>query len=318
MKLKRLRLRNFRCYQSEAIIDFDDITALIGKNDSGKSTIMEALDLFLNDSNPDTDDASKGGVPSDLTIICEFSDLPADVVVDEDNPTNLAAELLLNAEGNLEIHKTYSGHLAAPRCTNIAAFACHPTADGAEDLLQLKNSDLKDRAKKLRVDLAGIDTKVNAQIRAAIRTHLGELKVAPTKIPLNADNGEKVWEGLKNYLPAFALFKSDRSSTDQDDEAQDPLKAAVKEAIKAKESELKAITDYVKSEVEKIAYTTLEKLRDMDPSLASKLKPSFAAQKWDTLFKTSISCDNDNPINKVSGTRSASCGGGVGCSKVGG
>jgi len=298
MKLKRLRLRNFRCFQSETTVDFDDITALIGKNDSGKSTVMEALDLFLNDKNPDNNDASKGGDPKDLTLICEFADLPSEVVVDEDNSTNLGTELLLNADGYLEIHKTYSGQSQAPKCSNIEAFASHPTADGAKDLLQLKNSDLKRRAKELGVDLAGVDTKVNAQIRASIRKHVGDLKIAPREIPLNDDNGKKVWEGLKNYLPAFALFKSDRSSTDQDDEAQDPLKAAVKEAIKAKESDLQAITDYVRGEVEKIAHSTLEKLREMDPSLASQLKPSFAAQKWDSLFKTSISGDNDIPINK--------------------
>ncbi len=259
---------------------------------------MEALDLFLNDKNPDGNDASKAGDPKDLTLICEFADWPSEVVVDEDNPTNLGTELLLNADAYLEIRKTYSGQLQAPRCSNIEVFAIHPTADGANDLLQLKNSDLKKRAKELGVDLAGVDTKVNAQIRTAIRKHVGDLKIAPRKIPLNDDNGKKVWEGLKSYLPAFALFKSDRSSTDQDDEAQDPLKAAVKEAIKAKESELQAITDYVRGEVEKIAHSTLEKLREMDPSLASQLKPSFAAQKWDTLFKTSISGDNDIPINK--------------------
>jgi hypothetical protein len=298
MKLKRLRLRNFRCFQSETTIDFEDITALVGKNDSDKSTIMEALDLFLNDKNPDGNDASKGGDPKDLTLICEFAEWPVEVVIDEDNSTNLATELLLNAAGNLEVHKTYSGHSAAPKCINVEAFACHPTADGAKDLLQLKNSELKKRAKEMGVDLAGVDTKVNAQIRAAIRTHVGDLKIAPRNIPLNDDNGKKVWEGLENYLPAFALFKSDRPSTDQDDEAQDPLKAAVKEAIKAKEPELRAITDYVGGEVEKIAWSTLEKLREMDPSLASQLKPSFAAQKWDTLFKTSISDDNDIPINK--------------------
>ena len=50
---------------------------------------MEALDLFLNDNNPDSHDASKGGDPKDLTLICEFTDLPGEVVVDEDNPTNL-------------------------------------------------------------------------------------------------------------------------------------------------------------------------------------------------------------------------------------
>lgn len=64
MKLIRLRIRNFRCFKDEISIDFDDIAALIGKNDSGKSTIMEALDIFLNDKDPDKDDASKNGDPS--------------------------------------------------------------------------------------------------------------------------------------------------------------------------------------------------------------------------------------------------------------
>lgn len=298
MKLRRLRIRNFRCFQNETAIDFDDVTALVGKNDSGKSTIMEALDLFLNEGNPDKDDASKAGDAKDLTIICEFTDLPHDVVIDEDNPTSLSAELLVNQDGWLEIRKNYSGNSQTPKCSSIEAFAAHPNADGAKDILQLKNADLKKRAKELGVDLTGVDTKVNAQIRTAIRKHVGNLDVGARTIPLNDDNGKKIWEGLKKYLPAFALFKSDRPGTDQDAEAQDPLKAAVKEAIKSKQTELQAITDYVKAEVDKIARSTLEKLREMDPSLASELIPSFAAQKWESLFKASISGDDDIPINK--------------------
>lgn len=147
MKLRRLRIRNFRCFQNETAIEFDDVTALVGKNDSGKSTIMEALDLFLNEGNPDKDDASKAGDAKDLTIICEFSDLPHAVVIDEDYPTSLSAEFLVNQDGCLEIHKNYSGHLQAPKCSSIEAFAIHPNADGVKDLLQLKNADLKKRAK---------------------------------------------------------------------------------------------------------------------------------------------------------------------------
>ena len=79
MKLARLRLRNFRCFRDEITIDFNDITAFVGQNDSGKSTIMEAIDLFLNDNAPDKDDASKDGDAKDLTIICEFTDLPEEV-----------------------------------------------------------------------------------------------------------------------------------------------------------------------------------------------------------------------------------------------
>ena len=298
MKLARLKIRNFRCFRNETSIDFDDITALVGRNDSGKSTIMEALDLFLNDNDPDKDDASKDGDAKDLTIICEFTDLPEEVIVDDANPTKLNTEFLLNTDGRLEIHKNYSGHLQKPKCVSIEANAVHPTVDGGKDLLQLKNPDLKKRAKELGVDLDGVDQKVNAQIRDCIRNHLGDLALSRTKIPLNEENAKKIWTELKKYLPAFAFFKSDRASTDQDPEAQDPLKAAVKEAIKAKEAELTAITEYVRDEVQKIARSTLDKLREMDPSLATQLNPTFAPAKWDSLFKASITSDGDIPINK--------------------
>ena len=52
MKLKRLILENFRGYYERTEIDFDDLTAFIGKNNVGKSTILEALDVFFNNTPP--------------------------------------------------------------------------------------------------------------------------------------------------------------------------------------------------------------------------------------------------------------------------
>jgi energy-coupling factor transporter ATP-binding protein EcfA2 len=298
MKLARLRIRNFRCYKSEIAVDFDDMTAFVGKNDVGKSTVMDALDIFLNEGVPDKHDATKDGDGKDLTIICEFKDLPASVVIDEDNPTSFQAEHLLNAAGRLEIHKTFSGHLATPKCSSVAAFAVHPTADEVADLLQLKNPELKKRADKLKVDLTGIDPKVNAQLRQRIREAAGDLKLSAVLVPLNEDKTNKPWEKIKVYVPLLALFKSDRASTDQDPEAQDPLKTAVKEAIKQREAELNAIAAHVETEVRRIAKATLEKLKEMDETLAQQLNPQFVIKKWDTLFNVSITGDEDIPINK--------------------
>ena len=247
MKLTSLRIRNLRCYKDEINIDFEEITALIGRNDAGKSTIMDALDIFLNESNPDKHDACKSGDPKDLAIICVFSDLPDEVVIDDTNPTSLSDEYLLNNDGNLEIHKIYSGQLINPKCSSVYALALHPSSEGASDLLQLKNSDLKKRAKGFDIDLSDIDQKVNAQLRRKIREHIGELHVEPSLIPLNEDNAKKIWEGLKAYMPAFALFKSDRLSSDQDPEAQDPLKAAIKEALKEKEARSEEHTSELQS-----------------------------------------------------------------------
>lgn len=47
MKIASLKLKNFRGYKEELEIKFDDLTVFVGKNDVGKSTILESLDVFL-------------------------------------------------------------------------------------------------------------------------------------------------------------------------------------------------------------------------------------------------------------------------------
>jgi AAA15 family ATPase/GTPase len=47
MKLAKLKIQNFRGYKDEIIIEFGNLISFVGKNDIGKSTILEALDIFL-------------------------------------------------------------------------------------------------------------------------------------------------------------------------------------------------------------------------------------------------------------------------------
>ena len=51
MKIHSIKIRNFRSYKNEVEIELNNLTALVGKNDIGKSTILEALDIFFNDGN---------------------------------------------------------------------------------------------------------------------------------------------------------------------------------------------------------------------------------------------------------------------------
>ncbi|RJR53726.1 MAG: hypothetical protein C4576_01290 [Desulfobacteraceae bacterium] len=299
MKLSQVRLRNFRCYRDETSIDFTDLTALVGRNDSGKSTVMEALDIFFNDGTPDKHDASKHGHPSDVSIICVFEDLPDQLVLDDAEFTSLGAEYLLNRSGQLEVHKVFNGALEKPKLTALNLVATHPTADKVADIMALTNADLKKRAAEVGADTTGIDKKVNAQLREAIRRKIGDLALDEISLSLVKDGkATKVWSGIQAVMPAFALFKSDRASTDQDSEAQDPLNAAIKEAVKQKEAELNAISDHIAQEVKKIADMTVRKLQEMDPGLATTLSPQFPTPKWAGLFKASITGDGDIPINK--------------------
>ena len=47
--MESLKLTNFRGYKDTIEINFDNLTVFVGKNDVGKSTILEALDIFFND-----------------------------------------------------------------------------------------------------------------------------------------------------------------------------------------------------------------------------------------------------------------------------
>lgn len=259
---------------------------------------MEALAIFFETVKPDKDDACKTGNPKEMRITCEFDQLPEKLIVDTDFQTTLAAEHLLSSAQTLVLRKTYNGTLGTPSVTAIEAMAEHPTAEGVHDLLSLKKADLAKRAADRNVNLDGVDKRVNAQVRGALWASCEDLQKADVAVPLDSEGGKQVWAALQPYLPTFALFKSDRASSDQDPEAQDPLKTAIREAIKSVEADLQKIQAFVEGEVKKIAVATVEKLREMDPSVAETLDPVVSTKKWDSLFTTSITGDEGIPLNK--------------------
>ena len=78
-------MTNFRCYKETISIDFDDLTTFIGKNDIGKSTILEALEIFFNNDlvKIDPSDANVYG-NKEVIISCDFCELPVELVLDSD------------------------------------------------------------------------------------------------------------------------------------------------------------------------------------------------------------------------------------------
>ena len=75
MRIRRVEIENFRALRN-ANLTFTDTTALIGENNSGKSTFLIALDLFFSNS-PDVtkNDFSDGEVEDPINITVHFGDL---------------------------------------------------------------------------------------------------------------------------------------------------------------------------------------------------------------------------------------------------
>lgn len=302
MKLKSLKLKNFRTYCNETIIGFNDLTALIGKNDIGKSTILESLEIFFNNSTVccEKDDLSVNSTDTNIEITCTFTNLPAVLVLDSAVSTTLQDEYLLNSDGDLEIKKIFSATAAKPK-EKIFINCLHPTATNYNDLLLLKRAELKARANSLGIDNTTYNANINSEIRHAIwaSRQIDELSLSEISLLVDKEDSKKVYDELQKYLPIFALFQSDRQSKDDDKEVTDPMKLAIQQALSDLNLELEEIKSQVQQKALETANRTLTKLHEMDPDLANSLMPEFKSEpKYDSIFKLTIKSDNDIPINK--------------------
>ena len=301
MQLKEVILQNFRPYRDLHRIPISHLTAFIGKNDSGKSSIFDALAAFFDHQlvKIDISDVCVGAAPSgEMRIGCVFSGFPESITIDASSVTSLADEYLLNAGGDLEIHKVYEfaeGTLKKPK---VFAIANHPTAKAVNGLLSKKNAELKNLTHEAEVE-DGVDRRSNVALRKALWQSAGDLDVRTVGIQLDKEDAKAIWEQLSKYLPEFALFRADRPSTDEDAEVQDPLKVAVRQAIDEVQAELEAVKEKVKARTLDVANRTIKKLADFDEALSSQLNPTFKSDpKWEGLFKLSLTGDDDIPINK--------------------
>ncbi|GIU21579.1 ATP-binding protein [Shewanella schlegeliana] len=297
MRLISLILKNYRGYQEQTTVDISDLTALIGKNDVGKTTILDALGVFFNHKLCKFDVTDKcvySADNDDVLVGCEFTELPENLILDERAGTTLANEYLLNEIGNLELYRIFK---KGKGNGEYAANCVHPSAKDAKGILYKKNDQLKAIAQRLAVEVA--DQKVNVLLRQGIYDRVGDLKLKSQMVPLKAEDGKSVWDKIATYLPHFALFRADRPSTDEEAEVQDPMKAAVNNALSGLEEELEHIKRVVRERTLEVAVDTISHLNEIDSELASELIPEFKVEpKWDSIFKLSLIGSDGVHINK--------------------
>lgn len=306
MKIIKVKIENFRSYKDEVTVDFSDLTVFVGKNDIGKSTILEALDVFFNDGKgaikidkEDINKQSKEEGNTEIKITVVFDNLPNSLTIDSTNPTTLQDEYLLNSESQLEIIKKYSN----AGKEKVFIKASHPTNQNCCELLSKKIRDLQ----KIVDDNSIIceNRAKSAIVRKSIWNHYtNDLQLQEIEIDVTKEDAKNIWEQLKSYMPLYSLFQSDRKNSDGDDEVQNPMKLAVQEILKDEtlQNTLVEVANEVSRKLRVVADKTLEKLNEMNPEIANSLNPVIPVAeslKWIDVFKNvSITGDEDIPINK--------------------
>lgn len=302
MKLKKLKIKNFRCYQTETIFHIDNLTAIIGKNDIGKSAILEAIDGFFNDL-IDQSDLSNNADNNSIELTCFFEGIPNEIVLDTSVPSSPISEGILNDHNQLEIKKVFT--FGARKSTAVFLNANCPSDPRLANLLSMKNTELKNLADQLGVNLQGVNKAKNPPIRERIREHIGGERTSQLlKLDGNVDsedNLKAMWSSIKKLLPIYSLFKCDKAFDDKDSDIKDPLSSAIDEALAL--PEIRALLDEVESKVKEfttdIADRTIEKLKNFDENISEHLKSNFSKNpNYTKIFDLTLLNENNIPLNK--------------------
>lgn len=185
MRLKSFSLKNFRGYREQVQIDMSDLTVFVGRNDIGKSTILEALDIFFNDKgavNPmESSDVNKEAIANgdnETVFAAIFDQLPTTIIIDETVSTTLQEERLLDNNGCLNVVKKFQ----AAGKPKVYIKANHPTNPECNDLLIQPIKVLKEKAR----DFECQDRTKKSLLRRAIwNYYANDLQLAEKEIETN-------------------------------------------------------------------------------------------------------------------------------------
>ena len=160
MKLAKVRIKNYKCIHDSTEFDIDDITCLVGKNESGKTAILQVLRNFnpFDTAIPGFDRQNEYPVENnnknendlvEVTFSLEQKDI--------DEIENFITCKCLNADGpTITLSKGYSNAIKVVRYgfdVDVDAIISHISADAGIKL----NPSITDQTKKAKEFLAQLD-----------------------------------------------------------------------------------------------------------------------------------------------------------------
>ena len=97
MRLKNVHLSNFQCFEDSGEIPIYDMTIFIGENDCGKTALLRALDVFLNNKQIEEDIFHNIGDEraNECRILLRF-------VIDEESISRYPKELVIKSNSDRE------------------------------------------------------------------------------------------------------------------------------------------------------------------------------------------------------------------------
>lgn len=245
MKIKKITISNFRGIDKLDSLSISDINTFVGKNDSGKSSILHALNCFFNEKSFDPKDIFKGKPEAEKTFI-EISFQPS-VEIDD---LALDSKKLLTIKKEFEI---VSEKVKSSSFYKNLDFSEEKYQDlwnkKEEDLNQLINElgvtpEKSGRGKKNVIRITQIKTALETSEKVEKYHPLGDL----------IKNLEKTYEEIS--FPEYSLFEAEQDLSVETTSFQSqfkPIISAFFESTKTETQEIeKGLRENLATEFEEI------------------------------------------------------------------
>lgn len=276
MKIYDISISYYRGIELLENLKFGSINSFVGKNDSGKSNILRALDSFFNNSFS-FNDVFKG-IPEGKITEIKIRFEPSETI----NP------LALDSDGKITLIKQFS-YTSAGKLTKDFLYECN---DIDETTLQncwgIKESEINDYLDKLGVSYSKSGRGVtNLSKIEKIYEATSEIDKVTKTHPADdfIKNLTKQYESFE--LPEFALFNADQDLNVGSTDFQNQFKPIATQSLEKNSDLTKKIESNVQDDLENEFQKITELMRKNVPNL-EKISPSINCN-WKNLVKFNLS-----------------------------
>lgn len=288
MRLVKAVISNFRGIQGLTEITFNNFNTIVGKNDAGKSTILKALNVFLNEVPFNKDDINVFA-DTNVTIELYFKVDDENQIIRYDDKTIFVLKEILSEDGLLRIKKVWDITRARITSETYIYRKIYETNDylllNKEDILELCNqlgiiNEEEIEYKEIRIRLA----------------HKLETMATPfyydyEKLLTSGKSKSKMLNDcLKNVLPKFEYFPADTSLSDSDTAIQNFFKKLAQNTID-QELNKTEIEAPIRNKLQSVFSKITDKINGIVPE-EEKVEPEIKFD-WTKLVQATFKSTNE-------------------------
>lgn len=193
MKLRSIRLQNFECFKDSREIPIYNMTIIIGENDSGKSSLLRAIEYFLNNKLIDTSMFHE--INEERENLCTFEFV---FEIRDGQAQNIPREWIVGSKTTLSKEFRLDNANMVSSETKIQRYLFDRAS--LNDIPAIKADELKKIFKEFNLEYTTVD-EAKVKLVEYVQTNFDDL-------PKNLGFCPIRWSEVANHLPLYESYNS--------------------------------------------------------------------------------------------------------------